>query len=49
MTADDFLPLLPAWARSKFLGWLVKHDRRVSLRAWKHGYEHGYHDGQEKP
>lgn len=47
MTVDDFLPHLPPHVRPEFLAWLAKRDAQTGLQAFRSGYEHGWHDGQQ--
>ena len=47
MTADDFLPHMPPHIRPEFVAWLAKRDRKAGIRAFRSGYDHGYHDGYQ--
>lgn len=47
MTADNFLPHLPPHVRPEFIAWLAKRDWKTGLNAFRAGYDHGWHDGQQ--
>lgn len=46
MTSDDFTTHLPPDVRHEFLAWLAKRDAQTGLKAFRAGYDHGWHDGQ---
>lgn len=47
MTADDFMAHMPPDVRPEFLAWLARRDRKIGLREFRSGYDHGWHDGQQ--
>ena len=46
MTADKYVPLMPPHIRPEFVAWLARRDQKTGLKAFRSGYEHGWHDGQ---
>ena len=46
MTADDFTIHMPPHVRAEFLAWLARRDAQTGLKAFRSGYDHGWHDGQ---
>ena len=47
MNADKYLQHLPPHVRPEFLVWLAKRDAQTGLKAFRSGYDHGWHDGQQ--
>lgn len=51
MNSDDFVKHMPDDLKIEFVSWIAKRDRSVShrefSRAFKVGYDHGWHDGQQ--
>ena len=47
MTADDFTIHMPPHVRPEFVAWLAKREARAGIRAFRSGYDHGWHDGQQ--
>lgn len=48
MTADKYVSFMPPHIRSEFVAWLAKRDRKTGINAFRWGYDHGYHDGQQQ-
>lgn len=51
MRPDDFVKHMPDDLKISFVNWLAKREREIShkefSRAFKVGYDHGYHDGAQ--
>ena len=46
MSIDRFVAHMPPHVRPEFVRWLAERDRKIGLREFQAGYDHGWHDGQ---